>query len=249
MSWSDHCGQRGGRGTPSSFIMRTLRSPALLLVSYLPLALACTPLPRPAQGSPALAPPDAGPHLPASDALRALGARVRPWSAGPSAQGALRCGVSDGVVLTRGPTGVRYSRPLHLEGAFALKLARFEAIVQEEAQRSFGKRVVQIDHLGTYVCRTVAGSSGASEHAYGDAIDVAAFQLAGGRKVVVQRDFVRGGATPSRPAGQFLDRILERARDERLFGTMLTPDFDVHHANHFHLDGRDWGGWWRRLFG
>jgi hypothetical protein len=195
--------------------------------------------------------PTAAPAPSPLETLTALGARVRPWTPrGQVRPAAARCSVADGVVLLRGPTGARYSKPLLLNGAFAVKFARFEALAQEEAQRVFGRRLVGIDHLGTYVCRTIAGRAGSlSEHALGNAIDVSAFVLRGGRRVVVSRDFARIGVAPATPAAQFLAALIERARREGLFGTILTPDFDAHHANHLHLDGRQWGSWWRTFVG
>lgn len=185
-----------------------------------------------------------------------MGAKVKPFAPPPGRHdpsSGLDCSVNDGVTILRGPTGVRYSRPLRLNGAFALKLARFEALAQREAQAVFGRRLIRVEHLGTYVCRTIAGASVPSQHATGNAIDVRAFVLAGGKRIVVKRDFVRGGATAESPAGQFLQRLLSQAQRERLFGTMLTPDFDQQHADHLHFDGRiwtsPWGSWWRRLLG
>ncbi|HEY0706592.1 MAG TPA: extensin family protein [Polyangia bacterium] len=182
-----------------------------------------------------------------------MGAKVKPFVPAPGRHdpgSGLDCDVQDGVTILRGPTGVRYPRPLRLNGAFALKVARFKTLAQKEAQAVFGRKLVRIEHFGTYVCRTVAGASVPSQHATGNAIDVHAFVLAGGRRIVVQRDFVRGGVEASTPAGKYLQRLLEQARRERLFGTVLTPDFDRHHDNHLHLDGRSWGSsWWRRLLG
>ena len=184
--------------------------------------------------------------------LRAAGARVKPWQPSPSKGGAgggkaapqLVCAVEDGVVVLRGPTGVRYSRPPRLRGSFALKLARFEALAQEEAERTFGRKLVRIDHAGTYVCRPIAGSSVASQHAFGNAIDITSFVLRGGKTISVARHFVRGGQAAQSPEGSFLARVIERAWAERLFRTVLTPDFDSRHAGHLHLDDRP-GGWWR----
>jgi hypothetical protein len=179
------------------------------------------------------------------DGLRRLGARVHPWSATPViGPRGVRCGVDDGVSLSRGPTGVRWNRPVQATGTFALRLVSFEQIVQEEAQRIFGTGVARIEHLGSYVCRPVRGSSGSpSEHARGDAVDVAAFVLQSGRRITVQKDFVRAQAPPVTRPGQFLRALVDRLRAESTFGTILTPDYDAHHYNHLHLDGRQWSFW------
>ena len=63
--------------------------------------------------------------------------------------------------------------------------------VQPAARAYFGSRVVEIRQIASYGCRT-RNSRGAamSEHAFGNALDVAAFRLADGREVNV---FAIGG--------------------------------------------------------
>jgi hypothetical protein len=189
------------------------------------------------------------PAIPAIEQLRARGARVRPYQPErrPSDQ-RFGCALEEGLVLLRGPTGVTYSRPPRVRGTFALRLARFEELAQAQAQRVFGRPLERIEHAGTFVCRAIRNSGVASQHAFGNAIDVTAFVLRGGRRISVRRDFVRGAAVPEKPAGLFLARLLEQTAAEGLFRTMLTPDFDSAHAGHLHLDARP-GFAWRSLFG
>lgn len=60
--------------------------------------------------------------------------------------------------------------------------------VQPAAQRWFGARVVEIKQISAYSCRGMNGSSKAhiSEHAFGNALDIASFTLADGRKITVK---------------------------------------------------------------
>src|SRR6185312_6393169 len=60
--------------------------------------------------------------------------------------------------------------------------------VQPAAQRWFGARVVEIRQISAYSCRGMNGNPGAhiSEHAFGNALDIAAFTLADGRRVTVK---------------------------------------------------------------
>ena len=60
--------------------------------------------------------------------------------------------------------------------------------VQPAAMRWFGSQVVEIKQISSYSCRGMVGSggSGISEHAFGNAIDIAAFTFADGRRVTVQ---------------------------------------------------------------
>lgn len=200
--------------------------------------------------SPRPPPPAPPPEENATETLTALGVPFRPWVSAPrTLASGITCGVADGVVIKRGATGIRFSKPLRLRADFAVRLARFEKILQHEAQAVFKQRITRIDHLGTYVCRAIAGSRVASEHAYGNAIDVAGFTLANGRRITVLRDFARAGSAPTTPAAEFLARVTRRAQTERLFGAVLTPDFDRQHTNHLHLDGRPRLFWWRRFLG
>src|SRR5260221_12238689 len=60
--------------------------------------------------------------------------------------------------------------------------------VQPAAQRWFGASVVEIKQISAYSCRGMNGNSRAqiSEHAFGNALDIAGFTLADGRQVSVK---------------------------------------------------------------
>ncbi|MEA2700143.1 MAG: hypothetical protein QOI66_4414 [Myxococcales bacterium] len=183
------------------------------------------------------------PSTPALPELLKQGARAEAWSPGADVvrHDGIRCQVDDGVALFRGASGVRWNKPVHVNGAFALRLVAFEEIAQDEAQAILGTRIASIEHLGAYACRPIKGTAGSpSEHATGNAIDVAAFVLRDKRRIAVQRDFVAAGAEPTTPGGRFLRALTERLSAQRVFGTVLTPDYDRNHRNHFHLDGHRW---------
>ena len=102
-------------------------------------------------------------------------------------------------------------------------------VVQPAAMRHLGHRVVSIEHLGSYNCRNIAGSVFISQHATGNAIDIAAFILDDGRRVSLLDDW---DARDGRSA------FLRAVRDGscRIFTTVLSPDYNKAHANHFHFD-------------
>jgi hypothetical protein len=103
--------------------------------------------------------------------------------------------------------------------------------VQPAARAYFGSRVVEIRQIASYGCRTRNSRGVAmSEHAFGNALDVAAFRLADGREVNVYRHWWRGPPA----ARAFLQAAFAGACAE--FYTVLGPGSDAYHANHFHLD-------------
>ena len=107
-----------------------------------------------------------------------------------------------------------------------------DAVVQPSAQARFGERVVGIHEFGAYSCRPVNDVAGNpySEHAFGNAIDIAGFKLADGREINVLRDW--HGADPQ--ASAFLREVHGAACGR--FRTVLGPGFNALHANHFHFD-------------
>ena len=69
-----------------------------------------------------------------------------------------------------------------------------------------------------------------SEHAFGNAVDVAGFTLADGRTI----DFVRDWKKTESQEGAFLHEA--HAGACQYFTTVLGPGADVFHYNHIHLD-------------
>ncbi len=103
--------------------------------------------------------------------------------------------------------------------------------VQPAAMAWFGEPVVEIKQISSYACRSMNNQPGArtSEHAYGNALDVAAYRFASGREVTV-KDGWRG-----RPEERGFLRQIQAAACER-FSTVLGPGADAFHYDHFHLD-------------
>ena len=108
--------------------------------------------------------------------------------------------------------------------------------VQPAARAELGSPIARIEHYGTYACRNVYGRASGmkSQHAYANALDVAAFRTASGERVTVLADFDDEG-----PKGRFL----RRARDGacRWFRATLSPDYNSAHRDHFHLDHGRYG--------
>jgi hypothetical protein len=103
--------------------------------------------------------------------------------------------------------------------------------VQPAARRWFGQPVVEIKQISAYSCRSMNGQRGApiSEHAFGNALDVAAFTFADGRKLTVREGW--HGAPEERA---FLHDV--HASACRLFSTVLAPGSNAFHYDHIHVD-------------
>lgn len=103
--------------------------------------------------------------------------------------------------------------------------------VDRAARQMLGSPLARIDTFGSYSCRNVAGSGRRSAHASAAAIDIAAFVLADGRRISV-KDGWNGGNAQERA---FLRTVQESAC--KRFDTVLGPNYNRAHEDHFHLEG------------
>jgi hypothetical protein len=103
--------------------------------------------------------------------------------------------------------------------------------VQPAAMRWFGVRVVEIKQISAYSCRGMNGNRHAhiSEHAFGNALDIAAFTLADGRRITVR------GGWRGMPEEQGFLRDVQGAACQQ-FNTVLAPGSNSHHEDHIHVD-------------
>jgi len=103
--------------------------------------------------------------------------------------------------------------------------------VQPAALRWFNSPVVEIRQISAYSCRGMNGNPNAriSEHAFGNALDIASFTLADGQKITVKKGW-RGT-----PEEQGFLRDVQAAACER-FNTVLAPGSNVFHYDHIHVD-------------
>jgi hypothetical protein len=103
--------------------------------------------------------------------------------------------------------------------------------VQPAAMRWFGQPVVEIKQISAYSCRGMNGDPNAhiSEHAFGNALDIAAFTLASGYKLTVEQ-----GWHGSPEEQGFLRDVQGAACDQ--FTTVLAPGSNRFHYNHIHVD-------------
>ena len=97
--------------------------------------------------------------------------------------------------------------------------------------RWFGARVVEIKQISAYSCRGMNGNPNAhiSEHAFGNALDIAAFTLADGRRISVKEGW------KGMPEEQGFLRDVQAAACQQ-FNTVLAPGSNVYHYDHIHVD-------------
>lgn len=103
--------------------------------------------------------------------------------------------------------------------------------VEPAAETILGSPIARIEHYGAFSCRRMYDRDDApwSEHATGNAIDIAGFVLEDGRRVTVLGDWEGEG-----DEARFLREVRDGACET--FGTVLSPDYNAAHRDHFHLD-------------
>ena len=138
------------------------------------------------------------------------------------------CGVKDAVQITS-ISGVKLSRPSTMDCGTAIALNKW---VDKSVKPTFKRRgpVVQLQVAAHYACRTRNNRKGAriSEHGKGRAIDISGFVMADGEVVTVFEGWRKN------PSQKQLKKIWRGACGP--FGTVLGPNSDHFHRDHFHLD-------------
>ena len=165
-------------------------------------------------------------------ALTALGTRFE--TAPPVTDPAERdCGIARPVTVSEILPGVTLKPEGVLRCEAALALAEWTRdFVVPAATRLPGRgKLAAIDHGTAYLCRPRNGISGEalSEHAFGNAIDIAGFRFAEGEALPVT----------SRAGDGSLEEAFQatvRKSACLAFTTVLGPGSDAAHADHLHLD-------------
>ena len=145
-----------------------------------------------------------------------------------------RCGIANRVKLA----GVGAARLRGVETACetALRLAMWERHgVQPAAQEFLGQSVQELRHVGSYNCRAIRGATNRmSTHATAASIDIRGVVLADGSTVDLLGEWDGSEANQS-----FLRAIRDTGCE--WFSTVLGPEFNALHADHFHLQNEGWG--------
>jgi hypothetical protein len=147
---------------------------------------------------------------------------------GPSACGAIK--PFKVTATARGSVALEPAALLRCPMVHALQ-HWMERVVVPAAHFHLNAEVVGVKVLSSYACRPMNNVDGAflSEHGHANAVDIGAFFLADGRTVTL-----KGGWEGTMPERKFL-RAAHRGACS-VFTTVLGPDYDRLHHDHFHLD-------------
>lgn len=140
------------------------------------------------------------------------------------------CGFFNAVRIEK--TSSRVGKSFSLSCRAAVSLALWERhVLEPAAQKHFGQKVATLEHFGSYSCRNVYGRANAtrSQHATAEALDVAGFVLADGKRIRVVEDWQMGSQD-----AEFLREL--RTGACRFFDAVLSPDYNAAHRDHFHFD-------------
>ena len=151
-------------------------------------------------------------------------------------EGPGRCGIKDAVEVDA-IGGVYLSQPSRMNCDLAQTLNGWVTDQMTPLVGKTGDGVESLQIAAHFSCKTRNGQPGArlSEHSFGNAIDISAFNLADGTSLTVLSDWGKG------KSGRVLRKLHSSACGP--FGTVLGPNSDRYHKTHFHFDiARSRGG-------
>jgi len=157
--------------------------------------------------------------------LKELGATFTDASAASDPAG---CSMPYPVSVSGLGEGVKLEPAATMDCAMAAAMADFTAqTIVPALKAAYGQRLTSIAQASAYVCRPRNGTTKLSEHAFGNALDIARFTLDDGTALDVKPE-------PGEKAANVLSAIREAACGP--FKTVLGPGSDADHALHLHFD-------------
>jgi hypothetical protein len=154
--------------------------------------------------------------------------RTRASLGGPSV-----CGAEHPFEMSAADGGrVRLDPPALLRCPMIPQVDRWVVnVIEPAARRTYGVSIAEVKVLGSYACRPINNSVGGnlSEHGHANALDVSGFVLADGTQISVKRGWRGDGR-----ARAFLRAVHDGACAQ--FTTVLGPNYNRLHHDHFHVD-------------
>ncbi|RUV58814.1 extensin family protein [Mesorhizobium sp. M1A.F.Ca.IN.022.02.1.1] len=158
--------------------------------------------------------------------LKTLGVEFEEHKAEHDAE--IGCSIPYPIVMKTLGKSISIGAGAELNCQMAEAAARFAVeVIQPAAKAEFGADLKSIGQASAFVCRPRNGGGKLSEHAFGNALDIASFTLSDGRTIEV-------GPVPPEKNANFLNTIRKAACGP--FKTVLGPGSDPDHALHFHFD-------------
>ncbi|WP_246684063.1 MULTISPECIES: extensin family protein [unclassified Mesorhizobium] len=141
---------------------------------------------------------------------------------------AVGCSIPYPIALKTLGKSLDISPETELNCQMAEAAARFATdIIQPAAKAELGAELKSVGQASAFVCRQRNGGGKLSEHAFGNALDIASFTLSNGRRIDV-------GPVPPEKDAKFLNAVRKAACGP--FKTVLGPGSDADHSLHLHLD-------------
>ncbi|MGR4843476.1 MULTISPECIES: extensin-like domain-containing protein [Rhizobium] len=170
-------------------------------------------------------------HAECTAALQALGVVFKD---APRIDDGNGCGIDKPIIVSEALPGIKLKPEATIRCPAALALARWmkdSVIPAASAALPEQGRITTVNQATAYMCRlrNGAGTGKISEHARGNAIDIASFHFEKGEDVAVR----------SRREDPTLTGAFQRtvsAAGCLYFTTVLDPESDAAHETHFHLD-------------
>lgn len=168
--------------------------------------------------------------------LDQLGIEWTKWDYATQSAGGKQCTIDDPIVVSGEINGVSYryynqTSPGTLRVGCELALALYRA---GNTLKEYDINAVR--HLGTFNCRTIAGSSSLSNHSHGTAIDFYGFERSSGSDLILERDWQHNTESPTSEKAKILYDIAQKWHAEKVFNIILTPNYNRDHDNHIHAD-------------
>lgn len=183
------------------------------------------------------APEDPPPSPPDEAALAACEAQLKSLGAvferNDPIDGPGTCGMAASYEVSEIVRGIALGPDTRMRCATALATARWVDEVVIPAAKVLGDdvRLTGIRQASTYACRSRNSQAGAkiSEHAKGNAVDIATFSFEGHEPLSIRPDQRKGSREES-------FQMAVRAGACLHFTTVLGPGSDAYHDDHLHLD-------------
>jgi len=155
--------------------------------------------------------------------------RIRGRTMSPISGRIKGCGIANPVLVSE-VAGVKLTRPATIDCTTAAALSDWVEKGVKPAVGRYGGGVSSLHVVASYSCRTRNNKAGAklSEHAKGRAVDVAAINLKNGGQLDLLTDW------RTKREGAMLKKMHKAACGP--FGTVLGPNADRYHQDHFHMD-------------